>query len=335
MKSRKYRFKLFLLIAFSFLLITASYNSQLTQKSDFQLTQKSDFPKLQQTSDCRVIQHELGKTCVPIQPQRIIVTDEIALDAVLALGLKPIAAGENAFARSRGRQFSQKVEGIISIGKDIQINIEKMVLLHPDLIVGFYFTPHEYKLFSLIAPTVKLESKYLKDGWKESFQEVGEMLGKSEQAQDELVQYQQRVKQLQKSIGQKLGKAEVSTIRFHAGTANPSIETILSFTGSILQEVGLSVPMPQLQYTTTQNTAFLSVSLERLDLLDADVLFVMLSQRSEESFRIYQKSQLWQLLKAFKNNKVYVVDSSYWYFGNILAANAILDDIEKYVLVRR
>jgi iron complex transport system substrate-binding protein len=74
MKSRKYRIKLLLLIALSFLLITAGYNSQLTQKTDIQ--------KLHlETSDCRVIQHELGKTCVPIQPQRIIVTDEIALDA--------------------------------------------------------------------------------------------------------------------------------------------------------------------------------------------------------------------------------------------------------------
>jgi iron complex transport system substrate-binding protein len=90
--------------------------------------------------------------------------------------------------------------------------------------------------------------------------------------------------------------------------------------------------MRQFQYATNQNTAFLSVSFERLDLLDADVLFVMLNQGAEESFKMYQKSELWQLLKAFKNNKVYIVDSSYWYFGNILAANAVLDDISKYLL---
>ncbi|MBF2066673.1 MAG: iron-siderophore ABC transporter substrate-binding protein [Calothrix sp. C42_A2020_038] len=325
MKSRKYHIQLFLLVALSFLLITAGYNSQLTQKTYIQNSQS-------QTSDCRIIQHELGKTCVPLQAQRIIATDEIALDAILALGLKPIAAGENAFARSRVRQLSGNLEGIISIGKDIQINIEKMVQLHPDLIVGFYFTPHEYKLFSLIAPTVKLESKYLKDGWKESLQQVGEILDTSKQAQDKLVQYQQRVKQLRKSIEQKIGKVEVSVIRFYAATTNPTIETILSFTGSILQEVGFSVPMRQFQYTTTQNTAFLNVSLERLDLLDADVLFVMLNRGAEKSFKMYEKSQLWQSLKAFKNNKVYIVDSSYWYFGNILAANAILDDLFKYII---
>jgi iron complex transport system substrate-binding protein len=29
---------------------------------------------------------------------------------------------------------------------------------------------------------------------------------------------------------------------------------------------------------------------------------------------------------------VYTVDSGYWIFGNILSANAILDDLSKYLL---
>ncbi len=74
------------------------------------------------------------------------------------------------------------------------------------------------------------------------------------------------------------------------------------------------------------------VSLERVDLLDADVLFAMLDPGAEENFKKYQKSQLWQLLKVAKNNQVYTVDSGYWYGGNILAANAILDDLYKYLL---
>ncbi|WP_258003783.1 TonB-dependent receptor domain-containing protein [Fischerella thermalis] len=92
-------------------------------------------------SECRVIQHELGETCVPLQPQRVIVTDEEALDALLGLGLQPIAAAESNLAGSRGQQFAgKKIEQIISIGKSSQVNIERMVHLHPDLIMGFYFT---------------------------------------------------------------------------------------------------------------------------------------------------------------------------------------------------
>ncbi|MER3495199.1 MAG: iron siderophore-binding protein [Mastigocladus sp. ERB_26_2] len=315
----------FFLIALFLLWMTAC-DSQAIQKTDISKTHLG-------SSECRVIQHELGETCVPLQPQRVIVTDEGALDAVLGIGLQPIAAAESNLAGSRGRQFAgKKIEEIISIGKSSQVNIERMVQLHPDLILGFYFTPENYKLFSQIAPTVKLEAKYLKDGWKDSLREVGEILGKTEQADDALAQYQQRVRQLQKLINEKLGTMEVSASRFYAGLHNPQFDTIFSFSGWILKEVGLSAPRHQLQATTSPDTYSVLVSLERVDLLDADVLFAMLDPGAEENFKKYQKSQLWQLLKVAKNGRVYTVDSGYWYGGNILAANAILDDLYRYLL---
>ena len=58
----------------------------------------------------------------------------------------------------------------------------------------------------------------------------------------------------------------------------------------------------------------------------------MLDPDSEDNFKRYQSSPLWKKLNVVKNNRVYTVDSGYWYFGNILAANAILDDLEKYLL---
>lgn len=41
---------------------------------------------------------------------------------------------------------------------------------------------------------------------------------------------------------------------------------------------------------------------------------------------------MWQALNVVKNERVYTVDSSYWIFGNIQSANAILDDLFKYLL---
>lgn len=58
----------------------------------------------------------------------------------------------------------------------------------------------------------------------------------------------------------------------------------------------------------------------------------MLDPRSEESFRQFQNHPLWQTLNAVKTNQVYQVDSGYWSFGNLLAANAILDDLFRYLL---
>jgi iron complex transport system substrate-binding protein len=69
-----------------------------------------------------------------------------------------------------------------------------------------------------------------------------------------------------------------------------------------------------------------------MDLLDGDVIFAMLDPRSEESFQQFQNHPLWQTLNAVKTNQVYQVDSGYWSFGNLLAANAILDDLFRYLL---
>lgn len=66
--------------------------------------------------------------------------------------------------------------------------------------------------------------------------------------------------------------------------------------------------------------------------MDADIVFIVLDPGSEKNFKRYENNPLWQKLNVVKKRRVYTVDSGYWIFGNILSANAILDDIYKYVL---
>jgi iron complex transport system substrate-binding protein len=61
-------------------------------------------------------------------------------------------------------------------------------------------------------------------------------------------------------------------------------------------------------------------------------MFVTLDPNAEENFNKYRHTVLWQQLNVVRNNQVYTVDSGYWIFGNILAANAILDDLSKYLI---
>ncbi|KST65990.1 iron-siderophore ABC transporter substrate-binding protein [Mastigocoleus testarum] len=326
MKNRLYRYlKLFLILSLPFLLITAFY-SQVTQKVDTPNTQLA-------ISDCRVVVSQLGKTCVPLQPERIIVTDEVALDAVLGLGLKPVATAEANLVSNEGAHLTGKLEGVTSLGKRSQTNVERMVKLHPDLIVGFFMNSQNYGLFPQIAPTIKLDVKYVKGTWKDSLLEIAEVLGRTKEAENAIANYQQRIIKLRKAIEHKFGKIEVSVTRFYGGRKNlPQFDTVFSFSGGILQELGLSVPPEQIELTTDPDTFSVPVSLERIDLLDADVLFVMLDPGAEENFKRYQESPLWQKLNVVQNKRVYTVDSSYWWLGNILAANAILDDLNKYLI---
>lgn len=95
-------------------------------------------------------------------------------------------------------------------------------------------------------------------------------------------------------------------MRFYAN-GQVQIETIYSFSTTIIQELGLSAPPQQLPFATNKDTYAVPISLERIDLVDADVLFVMLDPDSEDNFNRYQKSPLWQKLNVVINKKVCTV----------------------------
>ncbi|MEA5505970.1 iron-siderophore ABC transporter substrate-binding protein [Halotia wernerae UHCC 0503] len=257
---------------------------------------------------------------------------EETLEAVLALGIKPVGATEHNWVASRGRQFGNKAEGIISLGESAQPNIEKIVQLNPDLILGEYVNEKEYQIFSQIAPTVTFE--FHVTAWKEAFLYIGEVLGKSTQAKEILSKYEKRVTEFQNAMGEELSKIKVSVSRFYARGLESEFRTIFSFPGHLLAEIGLASPKIQ-QKLTQNNFPSVGLSMERVNLLDADVLFAVLDPGSEKHFQQYEKNPLWQQLNVVKNQRVYIVDSGYWIFGNILSANTILDDLNKYILQKQ
>jgi iron complex transport system substrate-binding protein len=309
--------KFILLIAFSCFVVSACHHKITVNKH----ISKAPFI----ASECKTIKHQLGEACVPKNPQRIIVTDESILDAVVGLGLKPIAAAESNALGNRGRQFGNKIDGIISIGKESLLNLERVVKLQPDLILGFEINRNDYKFLSKIAPTISIEFNEI--AWKEALQSIGEIFNKSTVTEQLLKNYQQRVETLRLDILQKNDK-KVSISRFYSGWNLTQFQNQFSFPVRILKEVGLSIPEAQ-QQLSNSSQSYISVGIENLDLLDADIMFVALDPGSAKNFQKYSRHKFWQMLNVVKNNKVYTVDSGYWIVGNILSANAILDDLSQ------
>ncbi|WP_228020496.1 iron-siderophore ABC transporter substrate-binding protein [Sphaerospermopsis sp. LEGE 08334] len=290
-------------------------------------------PRLSNT-ECKLVKHELGETCVSINPQRIIVTEQVSLEALIALRLKPIATVDTAFVASKTNFLRSQMDGIHYIGKESQFNLETTLKLHPDLIIGTYgINAENYKLFSQIAPTVKLQNVH--NEWKETLMSLAEIVNRTATAKTLLIEYQQRLEKLRTALSEKINELEVSVSRFHGSNKLPEFRSQYSFPGSILAEVGISMPVNQRQLIKTPDDTIVKLSLEKIDLLDADVLFVAVDPGAKELFKKYQNSQLWQTLNVVKNQQVYSVDSSYWIFGSILSANAIIDDLWKYLSLEK
>ncbi|WP_084555092.1 iron-siderophore ABC transporter substrate-binding protein [[Phormidium ambiguum] IAM M-71] len=293
---------------------------------------QADKPKVV-SSECRTVEHQLGKTCIPLHPKRVIVMDQESLEILVALGINPIASTIANRVGSKLEILQEKTGEIVNLGKEGQPNLEKIVELRPDLIVGMFILPQNYSLLSQIAPTVSIE--YSQTGWKQTLKQVAEIVDKVQESKQLLDDYQQKIARFREAFLQKTGKLEICIMRFYTTLQFTQFLNQNSFTVSVMEELGvLSIPEIQRQQIQIPNSdyGYINTSLEQVYLLEADKMFIALDPGAKSNLEVYENSPLWQTLNVVKQNQVYIVDSGYWIFGNILSANAILDDLFKYLV---
>ncbi len=243
------------------------------------------------TENCRVIQHAMGETCVPSNPQRIVVLDYVMLEATLALDIKPVGSPIE-FAPP-----SVNTTGIVNLGDVNAVSLERVLELKPDLILGITDSPPPYSQLSQIAPTVLVDFEHSGE-WKEHFAFVGEVLDKSEEVNRVMSDYYQRAKEFQQNINGDSSKTTVSIVRIYP--TQIALYTKVGFPGTILEDEGLSRPPSQ-----------------NLDL--------------EETRASLKNDPLWSKFEAVEQGKVYEV-WDYWIGSGAIAANLVLDDLEKYLI---
>lgn len=280
------------------------------------------------SSPCRIVQHTMGEACIPLNPQRIITLDSPTLVDVLALlNTKPIATAEYEGELSAS-YFKGKVEGIQPISSiDGQINLERILLLKPDLIIGESGVSQAiYQQLSKIAPTIFLPWQEISYNWKQRFQEFAVMFDQVEVCNQRMSDYDRRVEALKQILSERYQHIRASVLYVVPGSFYVALKD--SFSGSILSEVNLLPSYP------ATDSSHLPISEETLPEIESQVLFVLQYRKPgvSERFTQLQQHPLWSELKAVQLNQVYSIDDMVWHGYNILAAHAVLDDIEKYLV---
>jgi len=288
------------------------------------------------SSTCRVVSHRLGESCIARNPQRIIAMDQESLEILVSLGLHPIATTIPNRVGSKTAMLQAKTGEIANLGKEGSPNLEKIVQLDPDLIVGMFISPQVYELLSKIAPTVSVE--YSQTEWKKTLRQVANLMNQSAKADELLSEYHQRVQRLRQQIAEKMGGLEITVMRFYTDVHLTQFLNQNSFVVSILEDLEI-VTIPEHQRRQRQvpysDWGYINISLEHLDLLESDIMFIALDPGSESSFLYYKESPLWQNLEVIKSDQVYFVDSGHWIFGNVLSAHAILDDLCQHLFQKK
>lgn len=269
----------------------------------------------------QTIDHVMGTSEVPLAPERVVVIDTTPLDAALALGIQPV--GTIQYGVPPG-YLEDAVKDIEVVGQYNQPNLETILRLDPDLILGAKsISARLYPRLSQIAPTVFIEGAGYSWDWKNNFRLFAEAMGRSEQAEQLLADYQQQLADLKTSIN---ASPETITVSVLVSTPQGLVaHTPTSFSGSILQEIGFSRNPTQ----SSTEQFFVRLSREDLDSPDGEVIFLIHNPEwDSESKAEFTADPLWSQLDAAQKGSVCEVAGDVWGSGrSILAAQQILEDV--------
>jgi iron complex transport system substrate-binding protein len=287
----------------------------------------------------RLVKHMMGETQVPANPQRVITLDANLLATALALGIQPVGSvarvdidGQTGLGPIKP-YLDDHAQELTIVGYS-EVNLEKVLLVKPDLILGNHHYEAIYEQLSRIAPAVFYDYTENNFRWKDLTRFSAKVLGKSQEAEKLLNDYYQRIQELRRKLGLGVASSEGNHVsNIQVSVIIPDFNGVRLMhrdilAGSVLKDVGLSRP-PEQDKDGLQSF----VSFEFIPQMDGDVIFVVSHRDKESSDLINQLKNhpLWSQLEAVKQGKVYLVDAENWSGTDIVRANLILDDLFKYL----
>ncbi|QDQ98411.1 ABC transporter substrate-binding protein [Tomitella fengzijianii] len=261
---------------------------------------------------------------VPADPQRVVTLSELDLDSALALGVTPVGATAGRGQEGAPRYLGDKAADITMVGTVTGPELDKVIKADPDVILAGQVRDQQVlSRLRQIAPTVV--TFQVGDNWKDAFANIAQALGRTDQQQAFMADYQAKIETVQQDLGP-ASDSVVSVVRWNP--KGPSTINKGTFAGSVLNDLG--VQRPEAQQETAQHS--MPLSMENLDAIDGDWIFVgTLSGQGNDvdALDAAMASPSFAALNAVQEGHVSTVDGSMWMsLGGPLAATAMLDDVD-------
>ncbi|MBT2693190.1 iron-siderophore ABC transporter substrate-binding protein [Bacillus sp. ISL-55] len=275
------------------------------------------------------VEHAMGTTTLDKTPEKVVVLTNEGTEALLELGVTPVGAVQSWTGDPWYDHIADDMKDVEVVGVESQVNVEAIAALKPDLIIGNKMRQEDiFEQLKAIAPTVFAED--LRGNWKNNFELYAKAVNKEEKGKEVLAAYDQRIEDLKEKLGDKVN-TKVSMVRFMAGDVR--IYHKDSFSGVILEQIGMARPESQ----DKEDFAEKGVTKERIPAMDGDVLFYFTYDEGDgkatEVEKEWIEDPLFQNLVVAKKGEVHKVNDAIWNTaGGVMAANLMLDDLEKHLL---
>ena len=241
---------------------------------------------------------------VPKDPQKIAVLSNSVLSMLYAVDGKAISRVNTTDS------LPPEIEALPALGQTANINMEQLLGLNPDLVLGLenQHKKYEAQLQSSKIPPVLINYDGIKDNVP-LLTFLGELTNHQDKAKTVIATYENNITKVKDAVkGQQ--PARVAVLR--ATGKGVTAETDASITASMVKELGMTnVVTSHLDKTTTDKTV--PYSLETLAADDPDIIFVVTMGKEEEITKAMKKAMTdnpaWANLKAVQNNRVVYLPS--------------------------
>lgn len=281
------------------------------------------------------IEHEYGSTEILEQPERVIALGYNEQDALLALGVKPIAVrywfGDEPFATFPWAQDQLGDHEPVVLNMPAgELDFEAIAALEPDLISGVYsgITEEEYQTLSAIAPTTTQTSGYIAFGmpWSEATLLIGESIGKKAEAERMVADLEAEFASVREAHPE--WQDAFAAVVAPRNDGQVGIFATGDLRSQFFAALGFKVPE---EFDEIAGGEFVTnVSLERADLLDQDLIVFHQLSYLEGGQAAVESNPLWSKLNALKEGRAIFLNEeldSAFAFNSVLSIDYFMDGV--------
>ncbi|MCR2762132.1 ABC transporter substrate-binding protein [Microbacterium sp. zg.B48] len=250
-------------------------------------------------------EHIYGETVIESAPERVATWGWGATDAVLALGIVPVAIASMDYGGGENRITPWVEEAIADLGGEepvildnatYELSVEELLATDPDVLIASYsgLTQEEYDAVTGAGvPVVAPEDALWSTPWRDVIADTGTALGLQAEAD-----------QLLADLDEQVADAAAEHPEFDGTTiayASDDVDTFYLYLPAdprveILEDLGFVTAESVTALDEGESTFYTTVSAENLDQIDADVIFTQVD--SEDALNTFLTSARTTLIPA-------------------------------------
>ncbi len=311
------------LMMFALMALLVACGSNNDEKADDKTTGEKAEPKTEE-AEVMTIEHQLGETQLPKNPEKVVTFDFGMLDTLDELGIEVAGLPQTNVPSYLSKYEDSKYANLGSLKEP---DFEAIHALQPDVIFISSRQADLYEEFSEIAPTVfvGLDYAHYMDSFKKNMELVGQIFGKEDVMKAELAEIDEQIA----AINEKTAGNESKALIVLGSEGKVSAYGPNSRFGVIHDVFGFKAADEKIEVSTHgQNVTF-----EYILETNPDVLFVVdrdAAVGGDASAKDSIENELVMKTTAYNDDKIVYLNADYWYLsgGGLLSMKEMVKEVE-------